>query len=254
MWCSFWSILLNKWAIIMKKIVKTMHISIPCTEIDDVKYLVFDKKEIQQSFWAYGRYYEENMVEFIRDNYKGGTFIDVGSSIGNHTIYFSKLADKVYSFEPIHFAMSHQVLNLIANKTKNVILYNIALGDKQEIKKIFHDGRCVGGGTIDDEKGDIVIPVFKLDAFEIKDVKLIKIDVEGYELKVLKGAKKTIKKYKPDIFVECATEQMLKDVGDYINPMKLGYSTFPIQFNNTPTFLLTTKKHNTFKVRKKDDD
>ena len=243
----------------MPEIIEKTNVVFNTATFDDMTFIIFHPEEIQQSFWKYGMYYEADMVAFIQDNYKGGTFIDAGSCIGNHILAFSKLADKVYSFEPHIGVFAHQILNMIINKIQNVELFNLGLGDKTVVKSLYSDGRCAGGNTLLKESvvtkkfTEKKIQISTLDNFKIKDVKLIKIDVEGYEINVLKGAEKTIKKYKPDLFIECATEQMLKDVAGYLNPLKLGYTTFPVQFNNTPTFLFTTKEHNTYKVREKND-
>jgi len=70
-------------------------------KVDEFWFLVQSPIDLIQSYWDNNRWYEENMVEFIKKNYtKGGTYLDVGACNGNYSVLFSKLADKVYSFEP----------------------------------------------------------------------------------------------------------------------------------------------------------
>ena len=52
------------------------------------------------------------------------------------------------------------------------------------------------------DRGDIKIPIKTIDSFEYKNVGFIKYDIEGYELRAIKGSENTIKKYYPVIIVE----------------------------------------------------
>ena len=71
---------------------------------------------IQES-WRHGVFYEHVMLEHIAAWYHGGSFIDIGASIGNHTIYFALRckADAVYSFEPVLNSFDHMFRNVILN-------------------------------------------------------------------------------------------------------------------------------------------
>ena len=99
--------------------------------------------------------------------------------------------------------------------------------------------------NIANEKSHYIIDVDKLDNMCLENVSFIKIDVEGCESKVLDGAKETIIKYKPTIFIElwCTSEnckkKIVKGTFDYINPLesfvflyKLGYICFPISVDS----------------------
>ena len=230
--------------------MRKLRFEIPYGEVDGFKFLVFYPEDIQQSWWANHRYYEEEMIKFILDNYKKGIFIDVGSSIGNHTMAFSKVADKVHSFEPYFGTFFQQLLILHVNNIKNVEPHSVSLGNTHGTKKFYFDKKSSGGGFTDDERGEYVVPIVKLDDFNFENITLIKIDVEGYELEVLKGSIKSLKKWKPDIFIECSTEKMLKDVTEILEP--LGYKQYEKVFNFTPTYLFSTNLDREFKVRKND--
>jgi len=52
------------------------------------------------------------------------------------------------------------------------------------------------------DRGDVAIPIETIDSFNFENVTFIKYDIEGYELKALKGSEQTIKKYSPVVVVE----------------------------------------------------
>jgi hypothetical protein len=52
------------------------------------------------------------------------------------------------------------------------------------------------------------VPVAPLDAFDLRDVSFIKIDVEGHELEVLRGARGTIKREAPNVLIEVEQRQL----------------------------------------------
>jgi len=238
---------------VMKKATLEFNVS----EFDGMNFIITKPGEIMQSFWIGGKYYEPEMIEFIKDNYKGGMFIDVGSCIGNHTMAFSTLADGVISFEPIPFVCFHQAANLFLSRIRNVVIYNVGLSNKNGILRaniIGPEWSNLGGGTIQ-KNGEIKIPVVKLDSFKFKNVKLMKIDVEGHELNVIKGGMKTIKESKPDLFIECSTEKRFKEIYDYLQSLRVGYKFYDRKvFNNTPTMLFTVRDFDKYKLREREGE
>jgi FkbM family methyltransferase len=123
--------------------------------------------------------------------------------------------------------------NIALNNIKNITVVNCALGDVNLEHYIECSGSNIGGNYIS-ERGDNVL-VLKLDDFVLDNVKLIKIDVEGFELKVLKGAIRTIIRNKPDIFIECINQVQFMKVNRFLE--RIGYKYTGLRFNNTPTYL-----------------
>jgi len=121
------------------------------------------------------------------------TSIDVGCRDGHFSIPMSKDFQKVRSFD-----YRPGKWNKPQNKPKNLKYFNCALGDVRKLVKAFN-------GVITKHREGIkgkIITQKTLDSFNFEDVDYIKVDVEGHELKVLKGAENTIKKYYPTITVE----------------------------------------------------
>jgi len=134
----------------------------------------------------------------------GGCFIDVGANIGRWT---SRLADRgftVHAFEPT--PRIYKLLQKQFHRKSTVHIYGCALGEaaywaKLKIHK--HSGSnslvCAREGFTGNE---IAVEVRSLDSFNFRNVGLIKIDTEGYEIPVLQGAKQTIQNCKPRLVIE----------------------------------------------------
>ncbi|MDA9114084.1 FkbM family methyltransferase [Alphaproteobacteria bacterium] len=142
---------------------------------------------------------------------KGGAFIDIGANIGFYSLMASNYFHRVYSFEPVSFNHEKLIVNIKNNNIKNIIPIKKALGEKQAEMMMFLNPQNAGGNSLLDKKGESwrdpnlkeKVLVDTLDQIlNFKDVKLIKIDVEGFEEFVIKGGKKLLDKHKPAIFLE----------------------------------------------------
>lgn len=132
--------------------------------------------------------------------YKGSKIIfDVGASFGLFSLYvkyFNPKA-KIYSFEPAVKVYNFAQKNL--RGIKDVSLFNVAISDRESEVLFKTDNRYPEGSRIVNYKGKNVRKTkqIRLDDFvknnQISEISLLKIDTEGYELKVLKGAKNTLK-------------------------------------------------------------
>ena len=190
-----------------------------------------------QAHWIAGVFYEQGMLDYIRSNYSGGTFVDIGSSIGNHTVYFGLFCnpDTIYSFEPVRLACDHQWQNIGLNEllNKDIRVYACAIGDEScrgtmQLPTGGNEGTWM---FMKDPNG--VTPMFTLDMFKLSNVSLIKIDAEGYEPAILNSGLETIKKYRPVIFAEAKKESDLQNIMDILGPV--GYVPGH-RFNFTPTY------------------
>ena len=223
-------------------------------DVGDKQLIVMNDMEWMQRNWVQGHYYEELLLEYIKDNYKGDTFVDVGACIGNHSVFFSSIADDVVSFEPLKENFYHLTLNLKLNGIKNVDFYNFGLGYKEELTTLWYDsaqknsGNSTMEGKLPETDSARFVPVIQMDSLEINNVKLIKIDVEGYEVEVLKGAIKTIEMFHPDMFIECSTQAEYDKVFAFLKP--LGYLKPDLVFNGTPTYLFSTEPKELFSKKK----
>ena len=168
--------------------------------------------------------WEEHQHEVI-DKYlnKDSIAIEVGAHIGTLTIKLSKVAKQVYAFEPMEITYSMLERNLLLNDCKNVKTYNKGVGDKISSVNVKWISANNSGGTglaggyltkdnnlqnflhirIDKEKK---VDLVDLDSMDFGKVDFLKIDAEGYEELVVKGAENLIKENMPLIILECFGE------------------------------------------------
>jgi FkbM family methyltransferase len=140
--------------------------------------------------------------EYIK---KGFVVIDAGANIGMFSVLASSLGAKVYAFEP-----TKETYETLVRNIGNGIAINKGLGDEKSFKTLISFASESGGNILSDspyyknQRGaEERIEVTTIDDFinenAVGRVDFIKIDTEGYEAKILKGAANTIKKYKPVI-------------------------------------------------------
>lgn len=160
-----------------------------------------------------------------------GVFIDIGANIGKYSIMVgNKLKNKgnVIAIEPESKNFKILEKNIRLNNLNNVIVISKGCFSKKGKLTFYLDNIGTGGHSlVKKEVGNkkIEIEVDTLDNIlknlKIKRVDLIKIDVEGAEADVLKGAEKTLKKHHPKIIFEAWNEEYLKKCKKILD--KFGY-------------------------------
>lgn len=168
--------------------------------------------------------FEKETVKAFKDVIRPGmTALDIGGHIGYYTRFFSKLIGNkghVYVFEPVN-----ENYDLLAKNTKNfknVTLINKAAGDKDGKVSFYQTFSNTGSHSlleVDVKAQKIEVDCMTLDRFaeenNIEEVNIIKIDVEGGEPLVLKGAENLIKRSK-ELYI---IMELIHD-----NLSKLGYT------------------------------
>lgn len=151
--------------------------------------------------------YEADIIENISHN-KEGYFdfskgmIDIGAAIGEYATNLD--FNKIYVFEPDKKLLWTCHANLVnADKEDKTETFQVALSDKEGEDTIFVNG-------VDEFRK---VPVKTLDSFNLKDIGFIKIDVEGFEEKVIRGGLLTIisNNYPPILFECWRAGQIVQD-------------------------------------------
>ncbi len=159
-------------------------------------------------------FYEHWLLEFIQQNFSGGTFVDIGANTGNHTIFFSAFCKcRVIAVEPLD--VSYNILKTNVDKNlsgKDIRIHKVAIADKPGSGTMIINEKLSIGGTYLAPGNSVPITTLDNLLADINDVSLIKIDVEGNEMEVLKGGLSIINKFKPEIFVETWVEDRLKQM------------------------------------------
>ncbi len=151
--------------------------------------------------------------------------LDIGAYHGIFSLVFTKLNEgTAYAFEPSETLFGVLSYNSIANP--NIIPSKIALSNTIGTVLCHKEWEHMVIGNIDREENTIAVSTETGDNFcGINSIApdVIKIDVEGHEVKVLKGLYETIKKYKPIIFLETHYNRIpldgdsTQDIVDFIN-------------------------------------
>ncbi|OLD12933.1 MAG: hypothetical protein AUI93_02010 [Crenarchaeota archaeon 13_1_40CM_3_52_10] len=142
------------------------------------------------------------------DGIIGDTAIDVGAHIGSYTLRMARRFRHVIAFEPNPYNRYILGLNLELNKSNNVRVEEAALSDREEIRAFFLHRAADGTGSLNPLhygfKYDktVQVRVKKLDDFEFAKIDVLKIDAEGNELPILKGAARTIERSRPILAIE----------------------------------------------------
>jgi FkbM family methyltransferase len=145
--------------------------------------------------------YEASAMKVVADIIKPGfTAIDVGANIGIYSLVMGKLVGncgKVFSFEPATESFASLIDHIQRNGLRNIVLpYQLLVGDKSGKCFFVEEGtngtNRIGGSPFQSQRAKTVLKeMITLDEFFIKEgisPDFIKIDVEGYEMSVLKGA------------------------------------------------------------------
>jgi FkbM family methyltransferase len=173
-----------------------------------IYFFVTNETDEIQSFNFRGQFYEKDDLDTIASfARKGMVFVDVGANVGNHALYFASAleASKVFVFEPNRDAFEILQINMRLNGLSNVDGSHLgkALSDKTakgSVEARFPNN--LGYGVMrEDAAGQVQIVVG--DAILARErVDFLKIDVEGWEMSVLRGLPVCIRNSRPTIYIE----------------------------------------------------
>lgn len=164
---------------------------------------------IQKNILTSVDFFEGELLRHIRMTYFTGErckVLDIGGNLGNHAVFFAKFCNaEVTTFEPQPAIYKILQKNIELNELE-IVAHNLALGESDVMATIRDYDTSNTGGTQISEAPCGEIRVCPLDSFSFTDVHLIKIDVEGFESRVLKGGRETIISSKPILWIEVFPE------------------------------------------------
>jgi len=219
---------------------------------NEIKYEVDLTEGVDLSVFVFGSFQKHICENKYFSLPKDAVVFDIGANCGIMTLQFAKRAPsgKVYAFEPTRYAFSRLKKNLELNQqlAERIVTVQSFVGsqttDKSGIEKAYASWKVGGktqqikhsvhGGTVKSAEG---IPEITLDDFcsqqKISRLDFIKIDTDGFELQVLKGAEKTIQRFSPVIIFEAAI---------YVfNEMGIEFADFLVFFDSLSYRLFNSK-------------
>jgi FkbM family methyltransferase len=170
--------------------------------------------------------YERKIRKFMTLNH--GIFIDIGAHIGSHTIRMATIADYVYAFEPTPSAYNALLRNIRLNKCGNITAFQIAISDKNGKAPLYINELNAGENSLipSAHKKRILVETRTFDRFleeyniAAKDIKLLKVDVEGTENQVFQGAKNFLANFNPIVLFESLDKKNLGVTSKILNNLE----------------------------------
>lgn len=196
---------------------------------------------IQQVLLSTGAFYEAAMLEDLRTRLQPGElFVDVGANIGNHALFAAGVCGaRVLAFEPSPALAEHCAATLAANGLAGALeLRRAGVAEAAGTARL-RPGPGGNAGQTSLDPGEGEVPLVRLDdvldgALGSQAPAVVKVDVEGMEEAVLRGARGLLGRHRPALYVEAATEAAFAAVQALLRP--LGYRA-EARFNHTPTWL-----------------
>ena len=197
-----------------------------------------DHDYIQKTIATTRRPYEEAMlIDLAGAIAPGELVLDIGANCGNHALYLSCIAGaEVHAFEPDADLCASIRSSAALNGVEHLVtVHQVGVGDEDGLGRLVRTSEHNRGAqrlerVADNAAGTRILRLDDL-AFN-KTVRAMKIDVEGMELEVLRGARRLIEDDRPDIYVECQTRRDFERIHTWLTQYRYSYAA---TFNATPT-------------------
>ena len=164
---------------------------------------------VGRSLDLYGEFSEGEIEIFSQIVKPGMLVVDVGANIGSHTVFFAKAVGprgQVLAVEPQRILYQILCANLALNVIGNTVVQQAGLGSApgsiQTPPINYGEIYNFGGVSLGDFKNGEQVSVITLDSLALPFCHLLKIDVEGMENEVLQGARETLARHRPLLYVE----------------------------------------------------
>ena len=150
------------------------------------------------------RRFEPELREVVAACDRDGVAVDVGAWFGPWTYWLSRRVEHVHAFEP-----NPEVAAALRSTARpNVTVHEVAVSDAAGAAVLSLSGRGRGSEgrsslqALPDATLQVAVPRATLDSLDLDRVRFVKIDVEGHELAVLRGARTLLERWRPVVLVE----------------------------------------------------
>jgi FkbM family methyltransferase len=212
---------------------------------DGIRMSVNSANLLEWAFFFYGpRRFEPQIQALIVETVRPGHgAIDVGANSGVHTLVMAKAAGQglVLACEPNPLPSGRLRVNVLLNQLTNVLIREVAVGDKNGSATLFVPATDTAQAWASLQEHDddeflrdprtIDVPIATLDAVVeetgVRDIDLIKIDVQGCEPEVLAGAKRLLGRDRPALIVEYTPAWWSRSLDIVLDELRgIGYREF----------------------------
>lgn len=180
--------------------------------INDNRYLITGDEKYLESR---GEHFEPNTINIFKFFCTKNSYaIDIGANIGLTAIALANICHqgKVAAIEPIPVTYEFLKENVKKSRLNNIALHNFGIGNKEDQVIMQGCDDFLAGSfvaelyKVHEKHFSVTVPIKTLDrafpAFFMKSVDFIKLDLEGYELFALEGARRVLKQFKPIVYLE----------------------------------------------------
>lgn len=174
-------------------------------------------EDILEGYGQYEKVYNDHLKDF-------NVAVQAGGYCGVFPRLLGEIFSSVYTFEPDSLNFFCLVLNC---QDDNIIKANAALGDEYGLVDVVRQHKNNRGMNYVKRTANAKIPTYRIDDLDLQACDLIQLDTEGYEHKILIGAKNTIERFKPLISVEDTNAQ----IGEFLE--SFGYKKVAEVFRDT---------------------
>jgi len=219
----------------LKRMAREAHDQFP-----QVACLSFDA--ISMCVMVDGRYELEELRALEREVFphlpSRTTCLDIGSNIGNHALFFAEHFEQVLAFEP--HPRLYPLLNYNAGLTDNIRTFPFGLSDSSTTVQASAAPGNIGATRIGSESGNSFdFKVKRLDDLpevqSLDRIDFVKIDVEGHEPQMLKGAEAILRRHRPVIAIEVLKAEVKQGTSASLDALRsFGYRAFYELSSNRP--------------------
>lgn len=211
------------------------------------KHLTLDfsseEDHIARTIRRTGTFYEAELLADVRSRlFFAECAVDVGAHVGNHALYFAHvLGLRTIAFEPNPATYDHLVANVQSNGLAEICrTRNAAVGALAgKVRAVAASDRNSGMATVEaDSAGSVAMVTLDDEVLSEPRIDVVKIDVEGWELDVLRGAEQVLTHRRPVLYIEIMHPRF-EAVAQHLR--QRGYLCWK-RFNYTPTFLFLPRE------------
>jgi FkbM family methyltransferase len=195
--------------------------------------IIYNKHDIYVggSLRKYGEFSTGEQALFRQIVLVGSIVVEVGANIGAHTVELSRFVGvdgEVYAFEPQRIVFQTLCANLALNQCANVFAKQAALGAESGMILVPALDPAVrsnfGGVSLMNVSAGEPVDVLTLDELDLPACHVLKVDVEGMEVEVLRGAQRTLDHYRPIMYLENDRDERSQELLGLT--MDLGYTVY----------------------------
>lgn len=199
-------------------------------------YYIKKDEYVGKSIWNYGEYNPDETETILSLVPETGLILDIGANFGviAQALEASGYKDRTIAFEPQPYIVKNVLSKNFSGRIEACAVGSMC-GSVFMPKVDYDKPNNFGGLGVVNSYGAnpnlISVPCITIDSLNLERVGLMKIDVEGFEENVLRGAHETILRDKPVIYMEADRQEKLPSLFGYLT--SLGYS---YTWHNPPLF------------------